>query len=196
MNNLLKQKTTKTLTVTAKYYVRTSESNLQKDLSASQTYYKPKDVPLMQQNINEALNSANYAVSEGAYAGYSVQFHLEFIGVPGDEGYKSQAREAALNYISIGNTFEKQSSDYFKDIFKLGQDAGGVTTNNNQIFMNSKYDDPRNTRNRIHEIFHTLFYKNDDADNGIGNYNPGQDMPNQKDINMLINNSGLPKMIE
>jgi hypothetical protein len=48
-------------------------------------------------------------------------------------------------------------------------------------------------RNTIHEIFHTLFFNRDGADDGIGAYND-RDMPNQKDINELINNKNLPKI--
>lgn len=54
--------------------------------------------------------------------------------------------------------------------------------------MNKKYDD---LRNRIHEVFHTLFFNRDKANDGIGSYLTN-DMPNQKDINELIKN--LPKI--
>lgn len=49
-----------------------------------------------------------------------------------------------------------------------------------------------NNRSRIHEVFHTLFFDNDNANSGIGSYTC-DDMPNQADINMLINNDRLPK---
>ena len=58
--------------------------------------------------------------------------------------------------------------------------------------MNSHCD---NLRNRIHEIFHTLFFNNDGAIKGIGNYNPGTDLPNQNDINSLLSNPQLPEII-
>ncbi len=51
-----------------------------------------------------------------------------------------------------------------------------------------------NKRNRIHEWFHTFFFDRDNAPDGIGNYNPGTDMPNQRDINNLIYNPRLPKI--
>ena len=58
------------------------------------------------------------------------------------------------------------------------------------ILHNEKYDDHRN---RIHEVFHTLFFNNDEANDGIGSYLTN-DMPNQNDINELINNENLPKI--
>lgn len=70
--------------------------------------------------------------------------------------------------------------------------VAGVTDNYKKIVMNSKYD---NTRRRIHEIFHTLFFDNDNANSGIGNYVPGVDMPNQDDINLLLSNPQLPERI-
>ena len=48
---------------------------------------------------------------------------------------------------------------------------------------------------RIHEIWHTLFYDNDNAASGIGKYGTPE-MPNQKDINGLINNEMLQKVIK
>lgn len=98
--------------------------------------------------------------------------------------------DSYMNGISIGNTIEKRANDEFF-INDKGQIEGGVTIDNKNILMNSKYDF---TRDRIHEIFHTLFYSNDDAPNGIGNYNPGTDYPNQEDINNLINNDFLRKI--
>lgn len=59
--------------------------------------------------------------------------------------------------------------------------------------MNSRSDFKRD---RIHELFHTLFYNNNDAKEGIGNYKPGTDLPNQNDINKLINNPQLKKVEE
>ena len=66
--------------------------------------------------------------------------------------------------------------------------VGGVTQNHKHITMNANKD---TKRNRVHEIFHTLFFDNDDAKKGIGSYQR-TDMPNQGDINMLINNPMLP----
>jgi hypothetical protein len=55
--------------------------------------------------------------------------------------------------------------------------------------MNNKKD---TKRNRIHEIFHTLFFDADGAESGIGSYKK-EDLPNQQDIEDLINNWQLQK---
>ena len=68
--------------------------------------------------------------------------------------------------------------------------ACGVEKKLRNIAMNSKRE---NNRSRIHEVFHTLFFDNDNANSGIGSYTC-DDMPNQADINMLINNDRLPKI--
>ena len=104
----------------------------------------------------------------------------------------------------IANTFDKRPNGTFERIndnwsidFRpkivngLLTVTGGVTANNQWIIMNSNYD---NLRNRIHEIFHTFFYNNDNGATGIHNYVPGTDMPNQDDINNMINNENLPKI--
>ena len=68
--------------------------------------------------------------------------------------------------------------------------ACGVEKKLRNIAMNSKRE---NNGSRIHEVFHTLFFDNDNANSGIGSYTC-DDMPNQVDINMLINNDRLPKI--
>ena len=93
--------------------------------------------------------------------------------------------------VKISNTFEKRpDGSFFRD--EDNRIAIGKTDNHRGIVMNSKYD---NKRSRIHEIFHTLFYDNDDAPDGIGNYNPGVAYPNQDDLNSMINNANLQKVI-
>jgi len=68
---------------------------------------------------------------------------------------------------------------------------GGVTSDHKDIIMNSQYD---TKANRKHEAWHTLFFDNDNAKQGIGKYPPQN--PNQSDINSLINNPRLPSVIK
>ncbi|WP_295721023.1 hypothetical protein [Mucilaginibacter sp.] len=58
----------------------------------------------------------------------------------------------------------------------------GVTDGHQGVAMNDKRD---TKRNRIHEIFHTLFYDYDGAGSGIGSYDK-QDMPNDLDVSTVI----------
>ena len=185
---------TKTLTVTANYYVRTGPE-LRSNRESSHLY-GPQDVGKMQKNINAKLNNANYTVTEGEYTGYAVNFDLKFIPVerPVDLSMDEWPNVGLNDYfegVKISNTFEKHPDGPFfrneDNILTIGK-----TDNHRGIVMNSKYD---NKRSRIHEIFHTLFYDNDDAPDGIGNYTPGTDYPNQNDINKMINNPNLQKVI-
>lgn len=67
--------------------------------------------------------------------------------------------------------------------------VGGNTQSNRDIWMNPEHD---NLMNWIHEIFHTFFYDNDNANSGIGKYGTPE-MPNQTDIDDFFYNPELPK---
>jgi RHS repeat-associated protein len=162
--------------------------------------YSADQIKSMNKDINEYLNNAKYVVSKGAYAGKSVQFDLAFVAEGSDERFKT---ESSIGGFDISNTLDHRSNGKTHNITttwsidftekKLSSTkystTGGITGEHQWIFMNDKYD---NFRTRIHEIFHTFFFDYDDASSGIGNYVPGKDMPNQDDINNLINNSKLP----
>ena len=181
-------KNNKNITISAIYYVKTNNSNLCKNIKDSQLNYTIKEVSKIERQVNEELNNSRYKVTEGEYSDYNVKFDLKFIVSDGDH-YLDQYKQAKYNDIPIGNTFEKSTEDNIH----LTRRRGGVTLDHKNIIMNSKHDFKRN---RIHEIFHTLFFDNDDANAGIGNYSPGNDMPNQSDINKLINNKTLKKIEE
>ena len=186
-------KVNKILTVTAIYYVQNIDSKV-KGLSGQS--YTSDQIKEMQTSVNKTLNDKGYSVSEGDYSGYKVSFDLQF-----KEGGDAIALTAALPQdkiegVSISNSFKKGDDKQYK-IFKEKEKpdgttstTGGVTENHRNIVMNKKFDDKRN---RIHEMFHTLFFDNDDAKKGIGSYSRS-DMPNQADINMLINNDKLKKV--
>ena len=175
----------KSLTVKATYFVQSKRND--------KMTYTAEEIKTMQKDINEFLNGQGYNVTEGQYAGYSVNFDLQF--KEGGESFEaiSFAEEEIISGISIGNDFSKGDKKTHPKYFtpnEKGDVIGGITTSEKSILMNSSHD---NLRNKIHEIFHTLFFDNDNAPNGIGAYN-NLGMPNQNDINLLINNSRLPKI--
>ncbi len=183
----------KTITIKAVYYVQTVPNN-----NMSVTAYTPEQVKSMQTEVNGFLNNQNYQVNEGEYSGYKVNFDLEFI----DGGESWNAENNALNEfyedIPIGNYFtsgDENTNKRFKPIENekdgTRETICGTTEDNHRIAMNRSCGNQK--RNIIHEIFHTLFFNRDGADDGIGAYND-RDMPNQKDINELINNENLPKI--
>jgi hypothetical protein len=184
-------KTNQILTVTANYYVNTQKVNGQIG-----SVYSTKQIERMNTDINGALNGKGYSVSEGSYKGYAVKFDLQF-----KEGGNQFAMEAKLGADkiegnSISNTLQ-QSNDRQFSRFKETDNGdgtvsvgGGFAVDHKQIVMNS----PQDTKhNKIHEIFHTLFFDNDNAKDGIGSYKDPQ-MPDQNDINTMINNSAMPKV--
>jgi RHS repeat-associated protein len=184
---IIVDKETKTLTVTAIYYVPTKRLS-----SVKIPMYHSKDIEYLNTSINSFLNKQKYKVTEGEYTGYDVKFNLQFVdGGTHIEAYSKLGTDL-MNGYSISNTFEKSNAKYYPR-FKMGKDGkiiGGLTSNFNQIIMNTFCD---TKRNRIHEIFHTLFFNEDDAASGIGSYGT-EEMPNQNDINILINNVALPKV--
>ncbi|SJZ68512.1 hypothetical protein [Sediminibacterium ginsengisoli] len=182
----------KTITITAVYYVATAKGFKGDPMVG----YNAKDVERLNKSINSELNGGNgYKVSEGDYAGYTVKFNLTFK----DGGTLDNSKEAsageAMDGHPIGNSFTVVDGNriaYFKE--KENEDdgttsqVGGATRASKEIMMNSNTD---TKRNRIHEIFHTLFFNQDGAAKGIGSYSRA-DYPNQADINTLINNTKLP----
>ena len=187
-------KVNKTLTVTAVYYVQSIETP-GKGMSGQS--YSSKEINSMQKSINETLNKKEYSVSEGDYSGFKVQFDLQF-KEGGDANAISASRlpQDNIEGVSISNSFKQANGTQysrFKEVEKEDGTVttrGGVTGDHKNVMMNKSKD---TKRNRIHEIFHTLFFDNDDAKKGIGSYDRA-DMPNQDDINKLINNQQLKKV--
>ena len=133
--------------------------------------YKAMKVDQLNSSINSTLNTNNYSVTEGEYKGYSVRFDLQF--KEGGNQIETYFKLGSDNIDGnpISNTFEKGNSEQYPR-FKEKDNGdgtvsivGGFTSNQNQIIMNSSTD---TKRNRIHEIFHTLFFNHDKADKGIG----------------------------
>ena len=187
----------KELTIKAIYYVRANGKALSDGYLRSQWIYSNEEVKNMQKQINATLNEANYSVSEGDYKGYNVKFDLEFIPCSDAvffamESFKSKS---FIEGFPVSNTMCKMPDERFTALAKKqerqdGKIVGCVGKKLRNIAMNSKRE---NNRSRIHEVFHTLFFDNDNANSGIGSYTC-DDMPNQADINMLINNDRLSKI--
>lgn len=158
--------------------------------------YTDNDVKELNSSLNETLNSNNYTVTESDFNGYSVKFDLQF-KEGGDQSASYEKLDSdKIDGHSTSNTFEKGNSEQYprfqKTYNKDGSSsfAGGFTSDNKQIIMNSSSD---TNRNRIHELFHTFFFNDDKAEKGIGS-SKRNDMPNQDNINTLINNPKLPKI--
>lgn len=185
-------KENKTITIKAVYYVQTVENP--GIYPTSTTKYTAKDVENLNKKVNSTLNGASYTVTEGEYKGYNVKFDFTF--KEGGESWEleGEANKEKYDNIPIGNTFKKGNErsypTTFKEPSKDGKTRGGVTDKNKFIVMRTGME---TNRTRIHEIFHTLFFDKDDAEKGIGSYKKENDMPNQQDINDLINNNQLPK---
>lgn len=181
-------KQTHSITVSATYYVTS-----QPIPGIPNTSYSPSEIESMQDDINNTLNSQGYTYEIDGEK-YDVCFDLSFVDAGEAWNAESAAEEDPIgNWLSV-------LPESAKNIFPVKDNGdgteshvGGVTENNKKIVMNSQYD---NMRRRIHEIFHTLFFNNDNAKSGIGNYVPGVDMPNQSDINLLLSNPQLPEKIE
>ena len=183
-------KKNRTITITATYFVQSIPYPNQ-----STTAYTKEEIANMQAETNKTLNEAGYTVSSGRYEGYSVVFNLQFKEGGDAPNTEDKASKEFFENYSVGNSFQKGNLKTHPNIFSSksnGDVTGGVTQDNKKILMNEKYD---TKRNQIHEIFHTLFFNQDNAPNGIGSYT-NQDLPNQNDIDILINNPDLIKIIE
>ena len=179
----------KTITVKATYYV-VSNPKLNRD----NTFYTEEEINSMNTEINSTLNTQGYTYEFDGEM-YNVRFDLEFISA-GDYINAFSLK----NEDSYGNCFSRMPEKLAPNIFPVIDNNDGTVTHtagvhqNDEIIMNANYGD--NNRNRIHEIFHSLYFNNDNADSGIGNYSPGTDLPNQADINKLLTNPDLREEIK
>lgn len=190
----------RTITVKASYYVRTIPMVMDGKV-LKESAYRPSEIYDIQDEINSYLNNQKFTYDIDGIT-YSVKFDLCFsdAGDNLDMLFLSDKESDLFYGYPIGNSFSKLSPTDAPTIFPE-RDKGnnkvlirvGLTNLNKEIIMNSQYD---NTRRKMHEIFHTLFFNQDDAPSGIGNYVPGVDMPTQEDINILLNNSQLPSIYE
>ncbi len=151
----------------------------------------------IEQKINNTLNSENYSVNSGEHQGYSVNFDLKFLSANNPEGTFYDYHSFEKKGYPIGNALvfshQDEDSDLASEVKIMNGQVirivkGGTTTNNKLIKMNTFVEDPSSLF-MIHELFHTFFFNNDNAESGIGSYK-NIEMPNQDDINEMI--EGLP----
>ena len=189
-----------TVTIKAVYYVETgfrlggTRSN---PITLQQ--YSIDDIMKMQSNINGYLNGLGLTVKEGDYSGYKIMFDLSFKD-GGDQISASQKADSE-NYegYDIGNTIFRLNSEMHNLFKPMGNDdlkkvRGAVTQEKKDIAMNMEFD---NTMNRVHEIFHTFGFSDDESGNGtqhgIMHYPPLD--PDDDDISILMNIPYLPTII-
>ncbi len=173
-------KQSKTITVKATYYVTSVPVS-----PIPNTSYTEDDIQAMQFEINTTLNEGQY---QHEYDGelFDVIFDLMFIAAgTAVDAINAAEADPYGNYFPILPASIKTAFPTRDNENGTITVVGGITENNKYITMNAKYD---NNRQRIHEIFHTLFFNGDNAERGIGNYSPGTDLPNQDDINRLLSN--------
>lgn len=187
----------RTVTIKATYFVRTSPHMYRRDgVVMSLPGYLDSDIQKMNAYNNE-LNNKGYAISDGDYSGYKVQFDLTFVD---GKDLSPEITIAEYEGFDISNTIEPGNEYTHKNVgFKetINSDGstcvvGGVTDNNKKIVMNVGTDYTDTEMNRGHELFHTLgaqHPKGSGASSGIMAYPPQQ--PNQSDINNLMKNNVL-----
>ncbi|MDC1068122.1 hypothetical protein OAQ99_03065 [Candidatus Kapabacteria bacterium] len=149
--------------------------------------YTSSEVISLNKEINENLNNQNFLLSSGEYEGYDVVFKLEFIRQGANDTYydTENFNEQGIN---IGNKLSKVSDNHSyveKKRRNEGVEIGGFTQRNVDIGIPKSRN---NNENITHEIFHTLFFSNDDSKRGgIGTYNNIKaNKPNPQDIEQLI----------
>jgi RHS repeat-associated protein len=155
--------------------------------------------------LNATLNSLGYTVSDPSsqYNGYVVQFDLQFVPVNSEQRAQSYAHNennagnGATDFFvggfSIGNSMILMTDEAFNANPSINETASthGVDVNQVMGITDTSLQHiaiPERSRGNIlaqlHEIFHTLYYDNDGANEGIGG---GREMPNASDINGMIN---------
>jgi RHS repeat-associated protein len=185
----------KTITIKAVYHVQTEPLPGRNDLRNTD-----EEVKAMQETTNDFLNHPQYKVTEGEYKDYAVIFDLAF--VPSGPSYMldPMAEKSTLDGFPIGNTIRLGDENSHPQLFHWKRDMrgnrisiqGGVTSNHRDIVLHREYG---GFMVMIHEIFHSLFFDQDESGSGIGGgLIEGVHPPNPEDINRLINNPQLPKI--
>lgn len=160
------------------------------------------------QGLNATLNSQSYTVTDetNSLHGYAVQFDLQFVPVnAAEKAQQFAASEQQLtannatggtNLIeggfNIGNSLILTDDPTFEAIpsiketataNKVGADKVLGITDASLQHINIPQKSQGNAKTALHEIFHTLYFDKDNAKTGIGS---GKELPNQSDINTLI----------
>ena len=179
------------MTIKADYYVVTSDIGSLYSETKRVPGYSLSEIEELNNSISKHLNNLELVVTNGKYSGYSVVFDLTFIGA---DQIKAEAMASADNFegFNIGNTFrrgDKTNSKLRREEHTDGSytAVGGITQLNTHILMNIDFD---TQMNRLHEIFHTFGFDDEQNAKGIMSYPPQN--PNDKDVEILMTTPYMP----
>lgn len=185
------------LTINAVYFVNAGTNGFSKE-----SYEQFK-------GINTTLNNQGHTVNDenSPYNGFSVVYNLQFVPVGGAttaQGFATAEAELMANNANSRITLIMNGHNIANSIITMGDmefnalpgaieaaeannvdisRIGGLTSENGQhIVLPSRRQNSE--LNKIHEIFHTLYFDRDGATDGIGS---GKELPNQNEVNLLIN---------
>jgi RHS repeat-associated protein len=155
--------------------------------------------------LNATLNSQGYTVTDpnSQYNGYNVQFDLQFVPVNSEQRAQSFAvsedkiqgtgtTDFIVGGFPIGNSMILMTDEAFNAIPSIKETAEKHGADVNQVMgitdatlqhINIPERSRGNVLTKLHEIFHTLYFDNDGATEGIGG---GKEMPNASDINGMM----------
>jgi len=201
-------KTNKTITVRANYYVATQGLTREKkngEIVNVTREMSSKQVERLNRRVNKKLNrrSAKRPISTGEYEGYTVVFDLQFFDGGTASNAVSRADNDSYEGHNIGNSIQLgESQNPLFATRKVGEvngtditeTVGGVTVDNQHITMNPNKN---NSQNQDHEIFHTLGMEHPQGEGGTSGIMayPPQSI-NQDDVDFIGNGADgfLPKI--
>jgi len=186
----------KTITIKAVYFTELGKSGFNAE------NYKQL------QGLNSTLNAQNYTITDetNALHGYTVQFDLQFVPVNAANKAQSFAESEQVltesnatggtNLIeggfNIANSLILTDDPTFEAIPSIKETAEKNKVGSDKVLgitdaflqhINIPQKSQGNEKTVLHEIFHTLYLDKDNAMSGIGG---GKELPNQSDINTLI----------
>lgn len=187
----------RTVTVKAVYYVEAGANGFSRE--AYQQF----------QGINATLNNQGQMVNDAnsPYNGFGVVYDLQFVPVGTEaqaQGFATQEADLMNNNMNAGRGLIVDGNNIANSIIRMDDAAfnalpdvvqvaaangvdvnrvGGMTSDDGQhISLPERRQN--NELTKIHEIFHTLYFDRDGANDGIGS---GRELPNQNEVNTLIN---------
>lgn len=186
----------KTITIRAVYFLEIGKSGFN-----GENYNQLK-------SVNATLNSKGYFVTDEANSlhGYSIQFDLKFVPVTSaEDAQKFAASEQELidnnstdgqilqlGGLNIGNSIILTDNSIFNGIPSIVETAEKNGVGVEKVLgitdeLLQHINIPERSRGVVntvlHEIFHTLYFDKDGANEGIGS---GKELPSSEDINSLV----------
>src|SRR5690606_36435141 len=134
----------KTITVKANYYVQTAARKSDYGIDNKLDGYSSGMIDILNEEINEAFNSANMVINDGEFKGYSVKFDLQFFDGGTVENAENLAQSDMYEHngqsCNIGNSYSRwdESDPKFRE--KTNGDkystVGGYVRTNQFLTMN------------------------------------------------------------